>query len=99
MNETIWLVACYKFKDDRAYGFERIHLHWIFKTEELARRACEKCFCDEAGWYEGTLIEERSFGYGSSRNLKRIWYRQEDHGVMEEIEEPKGYKNICNLIG
>jgi len=99
MNETIWLVAFYLFKYYSRPGFERIDLHWIFKTEEPARRACEKSFCDEAGWYEGALIEERPFGYRLSKNLKRIWYRQDDHGVMEEIEEPKNYKNVSNLIG
>ena len=62
MNETVFLVAFFKF-DNRGpeWGFKRIDLEVIFKTEQEALRNIS--FCDEAGWYEGALIEERMLGY------------------------------------
>lgn len=100
MTETIFLVAFFKF-DDRGpeYGFERIDLQHIWKTEKEAREGLS--FCDEAGWYEGALIEEVPFGWErplrSQRN--RIWLIQQKDGEMKEVPEHKWYKDITRLIG
>jgi hypothetical protein len=97
--ETIFLTAFFRFHDKGPeYGFKRLELQHIWKTEEDARSHLS--FCDEAGWYTGALLEERSFGWrGDYRKMKRIWLIQQEDGTMKEIEEPKGYKNCINLIG
>jgi hypothetical protein len=99
MKETLFLVAFFKFDNKgSAYGFERIHLQYIFKTEAAARDGIS--FCDEAGWYEGVLIEERAFGWEDSLfRGKRVWLIQEKDGSMKEFDEPKDYKCVIHLIG
>jgi hypothetical protein len=99
MNEqSVFLLAFFKFYGDPENGFKRIDLQGIFRTEKEARE--QMSFCDEAGWYEGALIEERYFGHlNAPKNKYRIWLVQEKDGSMKEIKEPKWAKNIVNLIG
>lgn len=98
-EETLFLVGFFRFHEEGSkYGFERMHLHGIFKTEEEARK--EMSFCDEAGWYEGALIEEREYGHQLNFFVgKRIWLLQENDGSMKEMEEPSYFNHVVNLIG
>jgi len=94
--EKIYLTAFFKFaKRGREFGFERMHLQHLWKTEQEARNHLS--FCDEAGWYEGALIEERVFGWDLFKG-KRVWFLQESDGSMKEIEEPEFYKNVVNIV-
>lgn len=96
--ETIFLVGFFRFSANGSeYGFKRMDLHGIFKTREDAIN--KMSFCDEAGYYEGVLIEERAFGTQHFRHGIRVWLLQDQNGLMQEIDEPKCYKNIVNLIG
>lgn len=97
-QETLFLVAFFKFTDEKRDNFKRIHLHGLYKTEEEARKIS---FCDEAGWYEGILIEERGYGQDSVilKRGKRIWILQKEGGELYEIEEPKSWNCIVGLIG
>lgn len=96
--ETVWLTAFFKFaKKGREYGFERLHLQHIWKTEEDARAHIS--FCDEAGWYEGVLIEERALGWNHFHTGKRIFMLQDELGNLDEFNEPEWFKNVVNLIG
>ena len=99
IKETIWLTAFFKFNESGCeYGFERINLQYISKTESDARNMIS--FCDEAGWYEGVLIEERTFDYEDMFfRGKRIWMIQDGNGDLNEIEEPTSFKNVIHLIG
>ena|ERR1035437_7231482 len=98
MKESIFLVAFFKFKSEGPeYGFERINLQYIYKTEMAARKIS---FCDEAGWYEGALIEERQLAeYGYFFKGKRVWFMQGDDGLLSDIKEPDYYQHTINLIG
>jgi hypothetical protein len=109
-EKTLFLVGFFKFaKKGPEHGFERMHLHGIFETEQEARE--QMSFCDEAGWYEGALIEERPLGHQHCvrKRHKRVWLLQEPeevshqsgqcNQVMREIPEPEYYKGIVNLIG
>ena len=96
ITETIFLVAFFRFQDDYNYGFKRIHLQCIFKTEEEARKRLS--FCDEAGYYEGVLIEERRLGHEFFKG-KRVWLMQQPDNSMLEIPEPSIFKHVINLIG
>jgi len=96
--ETIFLTAFFKFdKRGSRWGFDRMHLQHIWKTEEEARENIS--FCDEAGWYEGVLIEEREFGWRSFRpSGKRIWLLQQEDVSLKEISEPMYLSNIVGII-
>jgi hypothetical protein len=97
MSSTIFLVGFFKF-NKLNYGFERIHLAGIFKTEQEARE--QMSFCDEAGFYEGALIEERRFGNQEFSHTKnRVWLIQQKDGSIKEIDESNEFKHIINLIG
>lgn len=96
--KTIFLVAFFKF-DGRGpeYGTKRLHLDSIWNTEEEARKFS---FCDEAGWYEGVLIEERTFGYKDMFfRGKRVWLLMDETGKLNEIIQPSWFDNVLNLIG
>lgn len=98
-NEYLYLVAFFKFSENPEHGFKRIDLQGIFKTEEDAME--KMTFCDEAGWYEGVLIERRKWGNQnvSLATKYRFWFIEDDKGEMIEIEEPSTFKNCINLIG
>ena len=97
-RETIFLVAFFKFSSrGPEYGTERMDLQHIYKTEEDARN--HLFFCDEAGWYEGALIEERAVGINDWFRGKRIWLIQLEDGSMKEAREHPWYNNVVNLIG
>lgn len=97
--ETVFLTAFFRF-DPRGseYGFERISLQHIWKTEKDARDHIS--FCDEAGWYEGVLIEKHAIGweYLYRHERKRVWLIQEG-SELKEIEQPKFYNDCVSLIG
>jgi hypothetical protein len=97
-KDTVFLVGFFKFDEKGPeYGFKRMDLWGIFKSEKEARE--DMSFCDEAGWYEGALIEERAFGVQFGQGIKhRIWLIQQPGGEMKEITEPDGYKNCICLI-
>jgi hypothetical protein len=97
-KDTVFLVAFFKFHEDPRFGFERIHLQGVFKTEKEARE--EFSFCDEAGWYEGVLIEELQWGCDFTKYpYNRIWFVQQEDGSLKEIPELEYFKNVVNLIG
>lgn len=97
-TESLFLVAFFKFDEKGPeYGFKRMQLEYIWKTEEEARNGIG--FCDEAGWFEGALIEERVYGWDHFKRGKRIWLIQQPDGEMKEIPEPPGYQNCVGLIG
>jgi hypothetical protein len=95
--KRVFLVAFFKF-DRRVseYGFERIYLQNIFETKKEAIE--NMSFCDEAGWYEGAVIEERELGTNMFKG-KRVWLLQQPDGEMKQIEEPKWFNNTINIIG
>lgn len=97
MEETLYVVGFFRFRDGGKRGFQRMDLHGIFKTEQEARE--QMSFCDEAGWYEGALIEEREYGYQMGFIGKRIWMIQQEGGGMKEIAEPTYFKNVTGLVG
>lgn len=98
-EKTVFLTAFFKFdKRGPEYGFERIQLEHINSTLQLAKD--HMSFCDEAGWFEGALIEERELDdhqLNCPRN--RIWLIQQSDGEMKEIEEPKVWHDCLGLIG
>lgn len=95
----IFLVAFFRFDDRGAeYCFERCHLQTFYITLRDAKKSIDY-FCDEAGWYEGVLIEERE--EGTPHFHGRRWFYimiPNTNGEMREIPEPESFKNICNLI-
>jgi len=97
-KDTVFLVAFFKFQENPEYGFKRLDLQHIFKSEYDARN--DISFCDEAGWYEGVLIEERALG---RRNWcfrgKRVWMLQNEKGELDEFQEPEWYNHVINIIG
>lgn len=94
----IYLVAFFKFHSkDPHFGFERIHLQTFYSTLEKAKKGCQVCFCDEAGFYEGAVIEERIEGGLYFRGI-RVWYGQNKDGKLEEFPQPQTYDHILNLI-
>ena len=95
-KESVYLVAFFKFKENAEYGFTRMHLQHIFKTKEEA--IAKMSFCDEAGWYEGVLIEERSLGDSWCKG-QRIWFLQQEGGSLKEIPEPEFWNDVFNIIG
>lgn len=96
--KTVFLVGFFRFHDlGPEYGFERMDLHGIFETELEARE--KMSFCDEAGWYEGALIEERAMGPQFGQGIKyRVWMIHQPGGEMKEIPEPSGFKHCICLI-
>lgn len=96
MEETLFLVGFFKLEEKPEFGFKRLDLHGIFKTEKEALE--DMSFCDEAGWYEGVLIEERRYGHQFFKG-KRIWLRQLENGNMSEFSEPEWFRDVINLIG
>ena len=74
----------------------RIHLETFSDTLENAIKYTINNFTDEAGFYDGVLIEERSMEKPIYRG-KRLWYKLSE-GKLMEIEEPSEYKNVFNLI-
>lgn len=94
--KSVWLTAFFKW-DPRGpeYGFERLHLQhiWPSRAEALSHIS----FCDEAGWYEGVLIEERPMGWTLDRG-ERVWFIQEG-AELKTISEPAWFKCIVNLVG
>ncbi len=101
-SESVFLVGFFRFDaNGPAYGFKRMHLQGIFKTMEDALE--KMSFCDEAGWYEGALIEERHFGNQFCHPVappNRKWLlQQRETGEMRETSESPAFSNVLNLIG
>lgn len=78
------------FKD-----IERMDPQTFYATLDQAKKSISN-FCDEAGWYEGMLIEEKEEGNPLFRG-KRVWYIQKN-GKLEETPEPDYYKQVVNMI-
>jgi len=95
--KSVFLVGFFKFdKRGQNYGFERMHLQTIWKTAEEARE--KMSFCDEAGWYEGAVIEERQFGHEWPKSKNRIWLMMQEDGSMKQVDEPEGYGSIAFIV-
>lgn len=102
MDRSIYFVGFFRF-DARGpeWGFfKRIDLHAIHETlgdiSDLEK--ANFYFDDEAGWYEGVLVEERFFGHQNHRKGYRRWYLQMGDRTLKEIVEPTQFSNIVNLI-
>ena len=94
-TNSVFLVAWFSFGE--ANLFERLVLQHIFSSEEEALGKLS--FCDEAGYYEGVLIEERAIGVTYQRG-KRLWLLQnKSNGMLNHINEPERFKSITYLIG
>lgn len=54
---------------------------------------------DEAGYYDGAIIEEVAEGYFESQHDQRWFYRRAagEEWKMEEIPEPVWFKQVCGL--
>ena len=92
----IYLVAYFKFSSNNGF-FERIDLHTWHSTLEEAREKSKLNFDDEAGWYDGILIEERKENTFSYQGL-REFYILNDKNEFELIPIPDVFKNFYNLI-
>lgn len=84
------------------YGIpKRIDLRTIHSTFELALESAKDNFCDEAGWYDGFLIEEREEDTIFFKG-KRVFYIYDKSVsgkyVWKEIPEPDWAKDCINLI-
>jgi len=93
----IYLVSYFKFSKDPKKIFERIDFQTWHSTLELAREESKRNFDDEAGWYEGILIEERKENTIFYRGL-REFYILNDKEEFELIPIPHSLKNQFNLI-
>ena len=99
MKQRVYLVAYFKFDDRGAeYGFKRLHLQTVHIDWLEATTAATTYFCDEGGWYEGSLIEEREVDTNMFHG-RRVFYRwNSDTNQMEEMPSPEFFKDVVNLI-
>lgn len=94
----IFMVAWFKYAHAGAeYGFERIHLQTFYTKLKDAEESISN-FDNEAGWYEGVLIEEKEEGNPFFRG-KRIFYLQDKStGELNIVPESEKLKCVINLI-
>ena len=96
---SIFLVAYFKYdKRGPEHGFDRMHLQTFWSKLEDAKEFSQRYFCDEAGWYEGILIEERKEGQDTFKGIRIFMLRNQDI-TFYEVPEPEYTKNCINLIG
>lgn len=93
----IYMIAYVKLHEDSGYGFKRIHFQTFFRNEKEAIDKAKKYFCDEAGFYEGILIEEKEEG-NPFYHGKRHYFYWDQNRKMKKIKEPDYFKNVGNLI-
>ena len=90
---NIFLVAFVKYSDTEL--FKRCNLQTFATSLEKAKEH-KKNFCDEAGWYDGMLIEkmeEDNWLRGT-----RVFFKLNENNELQEIEEPPMFNNVVNLI-
>jgi hypothetical protein len=96
---NVFFVAFFKFnKGNPNLGAERMHFQTFFCNEDDAISFSKSAFSDEAGYYQGVLIEEKQECNICFKG-KRFWYIEDPaSGSLVEMKEPARYSNMINLI-
>jgi hypothetical protein len=95
----VFFVAFFKFNEGNPdLGIKRMDFQTFFYNLEDAISFSNSNFSDEAGYYQGVLIEEKQECDICFKG-KRFWYIEDlESGSIVEMKEPDCYSNMINLI-
>ncbi len=99
VKTKIYLVAHFKScSQDLEKAFKRCHLLTFYTSLEDAKLRAISGFSDEAGWYNGILIEEREEGNPFFHGQRVFYLFDFNTKKFNEIPEPDQFKDCLNLI-